>query len=62
MKEPSFLFGNEKRLILIADDEYVNREILGNILEDEYEIIYAKDGREAYELMSLNKDKWLMNL
>ena len=57
MREPSFIFGNEKRLILIADDEYVNREILGNILEDDYDIIFAKDGEEAYLLMNENSDK-----
>ena len=53
----NFVFGNEKRLILIADDEYINREILGNILNDEYDIIYAEDGMEAYDLMNKNKDK-----
>ena len=40
----NFLFGNEKRLILIADDEYVNREILANILEGDYDIIFVEDG------------------
>ena len=53
----NFIFGNEKRLILIADDEYVNREILNNILNDEYDIILAEDGIEAYDLMKQNKNK-----
>ena len=53
----SFIFGSEKRLVLIAEDEYVNREILGNILMDEYDIIYAEDGLEAYTLMKENLDK-----
>ena len=53
----NFIFGNEKRLILIADDEYVNREILNNILTDEYDIILAEDGIEAYDLMKQNKTK-----
>ena len=44
----NFLFGNEKRLILIADDEYVNRVILANILEGDYDIIFAEDGMDAY--------------
>ena len=57
MKEHNFIFGNKKRLILIAEDEYVNREILGNILMSDYEIIYAEDGEEAYELMKQNEDK-----
>ena len=53
----NFIFGKEKRLILIADDEYVNREILNNILNDEYDIILAEDGIEAYDLMKKNKNK-----
>ena len=57
MNEHNFIFGNEKRLILIADDEYVNREILGNILESEYDIIYAEDGLEALKLIKENIDK-----
>ena len=57
MNEHNFIFENEKRLILIADDEYINREILGNILVDEYDIIYAEDGIEAYDLMRQNQDK-----
>ena len=57
MNEHNFIFGNEKRLILIADDEYVNREILGNILESEYDIIYAEDGLEALKLIKENVDK-----
>ncbi len=57
MNEHNFIFGNEKRLILIADDEYVNREILGNILESEYDIIYAEDGLETLKLIKENIDK-----
>ena len=36
-----------KRQILIADDEMINREILGEMLKDDYEIIYACDGEET---------------
>ncbi len=57
MEEHNFIFQNEKRLILIAEDEYINREILGNILQDEYDIIFASDGMEAYDLMKQNEDK-----
>ena len=53
----NFVFGNEKRLILIADDEEINREILNNILKDEYDIIFAEDGKKAYQLMNDYKDK-----
>ena len=36
-----------KRLLLIVEDEYVNRELLGMTLESDYRLIYAKDGAEA---------------
>ena len=40
---------NGKRLILIADDEFINREILGAILENDYEVIFAEDGEETLQ-------------
>ncbi len=45
-----------KRRILIAEDELINREMLGHILEDEYEILYACDGAEAMEAIRNHKD------
>ncbi|MBR3617530.1 MAG: response regulator, partial [Acholeplasmatales bacterium] len=57
MKEHNFIIGNEKRLILIAEDEFINREILGHILESDYEIIYACDGEEALNQIKENKNK-----
>ena len=47
---------NGKRRILIADDEMINREILGAILQDTYETIFACDGSEALSLIRANKD------
>ena len=38
-----------KRLVLIVEDEFVNREILKAIMEQEYEIICAETGNEARE-------------
>ena len=32
---------NGKRLLLIADDELVNREILRSVLESDYELVFA---------------------
>lgn len=40
---------NGKRLVLIADDEMINREMLGNLLSADYELLYAEDGEEAFE-------------
>lgn len=38
-----------KRTVLIVDDEALNRELLGNIIETEYKVIFASDGKEALE-------------
>ena len=42
---------NGKRQILVVDDEMINRELLSQILESEYEIILAQDGQEALDKM-----------
>ena len=40
-----------KRRVLIVDDEMINREILGNILSETYEVSFAGDGEEAYAIL-----------
>ncbi len=40
-----------ERKVLIVDDEEINREILGNIIESEYKVAFAKDGKEALEII-----------
>lgn len=42
---------NGKRRVLIVDDEMINREMLANILQDRYEIVFACSGTEAVEVM-----------
>ena len=44
-----FHSSNGKRLILVADDEFINREILGIQLEADYEVIFAENGQEALD-------------
>lgn len=46
---------NGKRLILISDDEPMNRELLGMILANDYDVIYAADGQETIEQISQYK-------
>ena len=36
-----------RRTVLVVDDEAVNREMLSAILEKDYNIIQAENGREA---------------
>ncbi|MCR4901772.1 MAG: EAL domain-containing protein [Butyrivibrio sp.] len=44
-----------KRFILIVDDEFVNREILGGVLEEEYNLYFAEDGEVAMNILKENK-------
>ena len=46
-----------RKHILIADDIEGNREILGDLLEEDYDIIYASDGIEAMEKLRTHKDE-----
>ncbi len=39
------------RQILVVDDQEINRDALGVILEDEYEVCFAENGQEALEMM-----------
>ena len=52
-----FHSSNGKRMILVADDERINREILGVILDRDYEVIYASDGMEAIDQVHRWKDE-----
>ena len=40
-----------KRLVLVVEDQEINRDVLGAILEDDYEVLYAENGVEALEQM-----------
>lgn len=51
-----FYSENGKRKILIAEDEFVNREILGNILRENFEILFAEDGAAALRLIEENAE------
>ena len=48
---------NVRRLILVADDVEMHREMLGDLLEDDYDVIYACDGVEALEKLRNHKDE-----
>ena len=46
-----------RRQVLVVEDQELNRDILGMILEDDYELIYACDGLEAVEKIETNQDR-----
>ncbi|MCR5816420.1 MAG: response regulator [Ruminococcus sp.] len=43
------------RKVLIVDDEFIEREMLGAMLSDLYEVIYAEDGELALDMIRKNK-------
>ena len=45
----------DRRMILVVEDEAVNRDILGAILEKDYKVIFAEDGKEALRIVEENK-------
>ena len=52
----------EKEKIIIADDIEINREMLGDIFEEQYEIIQAADGCQVLEALEKNPDAVLLFL
>lgn len=46
-----------RKHLLIADDIESNREILGNLLQEDYDIYYASDGIETMEMLRSHRDE-----
>ena len=51
-----------RRAVLVVDDEAVNREMLGMILEMDYEVVYAENGREAIDIIQARQGRISMVL
>ena len=51
MGEELVYLSNIKRSVLVVDDEEINREILGGILEESYDVLYATNGEEALNIV-----------
>ena len=47
---------NGKRVVLVIDDDIINREMLGNMLSNEYDVLYAENGKIALEMIEKNGD------
>ena len=47
---------NGKRRVLVVDDEMINREILGAMLQEQYEVLFACDGEEALTVIRENRE------
>ena len=49
-------FKNNRKTILIVEDELINQELLKNFLADTYDLIIASDGVSALEMIKEHKD------
>ena len=47
----------QRQKILIADDSEMNRELLATILEDEYDIVQARDGVQAIDYLQKHAEE-----
>lgn len=56
MNRSTDFYVDGKRHILVADDEMINRELLENILCDEYDVLMAEDGEMAYDVIKENRN------
>lgn len=45
-----------RHTILVVDDQEINRDVLGVILEDDYDLLYAEDGVQALNVLRENPD------
>ena len=43
--------------VLVVDDQKINRDVLGLILEDDYDVIYAENGQEALDVIIERQDE-----
>ena len=50
------------RKVLIVDDEIINRELLGLILQQHYSVTYASNGREALDLLRSSEESFSLIL
>ena len=47
---------NQYRQVLVADDDAINRELLGNIVRHDYDVLFACDGQEALDQIIRNAE------
>ena len=48
---------NEKKTILVVEDQEINREILCQILSEEYEVLQAENGQEALDVLHIHGEE-----
>ena len=48
---------HSRKRVLIVDDVEINREIMGDLLQDDYDILYASDGVETMDILRNHKEE-----
>ncbi|ACF14737.1 response regulator receiver protein [Chloroherpeton thalassium ATCC 35110] len=48
---------NNKKTVLVVDDEELIRELLYDVLEGEYEVLLAEDGEQALKKYEINSSQ-----
>ncbi len=56
-KDHEKFYSSGKRMILVVDDEEMNRIMLGEMLKSDYEVIYAEDGVKALKMIEDNRSE-----
>lgn len=56
VKHPVFSADSGRRKILVVEDEYINREMLRLMIQDDYDVMFAETGEQAIELAEENQD------
>lgn len=49
--------GSARRSVLVVDDEAINRQMLGFMLQNDYDVLFAENGREAWDVLAERADK-----
>ena len=56
MKRVEEYLENIKRTVIVADNEKMNREALGKILENDYNVFFAENGEDLIRMVEANED------
>ena len=51
-----------RHTVLVVDDHEINRDALGAILEDDYDVLYAENGQEALDIIQSDPNRISMIL
>ena len=56
LKQEQYNAEDRKRLVLVAEDDEVNQKLIGFMLKDDYEVVFANDGAQALRKIRQYRD------